>query len=731
MTDRKAPLSGADPGADAVHDRRGAARLLRGLLAVCVVAPPLLFLAATWRNHEQQIGVAEAQANATANMLREHALRVLDTHVLALKQIAERTRGMSLEEMRDSRELHRYLADLSRDLGSPNALWITDAEGKARAGSIAFPAPEVDVSDRDYFLEQKDRDAGIFISVPYRRREGTESWAFGISLRRTASDGSFGGILHVSLDTTFFSDFWETAGPVAEHLVPLMRDDGEMLVRYPAEPGQRLRLPPDSPFPRAVARNPNGLYTAVSRVDGIERINAYRRVGPYPLTISYSFATNAVLGPWWRGIAVYGALAFLTWIGLIAATWQALRYTRRAAAAYDELRAETLRRDLAEAALRRAQRFEAMGQLTGGVAHDFNNLLQVIYGGLRLLSRPPKPDGSDEAAREKVMESLNGAVQRGQALTRHLLSFARRQTVTPSVTWLKAEFERLEPLLAQVLRGRMGLTVAVESDGPVRVDLGELELALLNLVVNARDAMEEGGRVAVTVRDARRPPAEGAEAEPFVAVAVTDTGSGIPRELLDAVFEPFFTTKAEGKGSGLGLSQVYGFARQAGGHVTIDSEVGRGTTVTIHLPRAEAPPDGPRTLPEQPAAPPAAPLRILLVEDNAEISSMTAAVLRHQGHTVETAPEGTAALERLDGGAGFDLVFSDIMMPGGLDGLELARRVRADRPDLPVLLATGFSDRARDAAAEGFRILRKPYDYGELDRVLRELAAGMRAVPGA
>ncbi|WP_207482318.1 hybrid sensor histidine kinase/response regulator [Arenibaculum pallidiluteum] len=689
-----------------------------------IIAPPLLFGAAAWRDYRQMMSGAEGQAQSTVNMLREHALRVLDTHVLALKQVDERTRGLDFDTIEADPDIHRFLAELSRDLGSPNTLWITDADGRTRASSLSHPAPSLDISDREYFQAQKERDAGSFVSVPYRRRGGDQGWAFGISRRRSTT-GGFDGIVHVSIDTRFFSDFWRTAGPVAAHIVPLMRDDRELLVRYPSHVGERLRLAPDAPFPRAVAQAPDGHYTAVSNVDHIERINAYRRIDGYPLTISYSIETRALLGAWWRGMAPYGLLSLISWIALVTATLVALRHTRRAMAALDELHAEARRRDLAEAALRRTQRFEAMGQLTGGVAHDFNNLLQVIAGGLRLLSR-----SSAENMRGKVLESLQQAVLRGQGLTRHLLSFARRQALAPEVINLGAEIARLEPLLQQVLRGNITLGIELTSDAHVEVDVGELELALLNLVVNARDAIAGEGKVTISVQDPSFAEREANKQEPDdVAISVKDTGCGIPAELHDTVFEPFFTTKPEGKGSGLGLSQVYGFAQQAGGRVTIKSAPGLGTTVTILLPRAGEPPFR-RPIPEEKEViRPIRPLRILMVEDNPEVGAMTRSVLQRQGHHVELATNGRSALEILETGKRFDVVFSDIVMPEGVGGLDLARHVRLRWPSVAVILATGYSDQVQDAVAEAFQVLRKPYDYGELEQVLQTLTTPAVALP--
>ncbi|HEX6011657.1 MAG TPA: PAS domain-containing protein, partial [Geminicoccaceae bacterium] len=367
----------------------------------------------------------------------------------------------------------------------------------------------------------------------------------------------------------------------------------------------------------------------------------------------------------------------------------------------------------AEEQLRQAQKIEAIGQLTGGVAHDFNNLLTVVAGGLRLLERQPDPE-----RRRRVLDGMRQTVERGAGLTRQLLAFGRRQALNPEPVDLAYKVRGMHDMLARSLRGDIRVELAAAPGAwPVEVDPGELELALLNLCVNARDAMPEGGVITVAIDDA----APGGD---LVRLSVTDTGAGMPPEVLARALEPFFTTKEVGKGSGLGLAQVYGFAEQSGGDVEIASEVGRGTTVTVTLPRSAREPEpaeqrreaADRLSPDGADGPAG---HVLLVEDDEEVAALTRGMLDSLGFEVTRVASAAAALGALADGRAIDIVFSDVMMPGGTTGVELARQLRRRRPDLPVVLTTGFAGAAGGARAEGFDLLLKPYRLEALSATLR------------
>lgn len=375
-----------------------------------------------------------------------------------------------------------------------------------------------------------------------------------------------------------------------------------------------------------------------------------------------------------------------------------------------------------QAHLAEAQKMDALGQLTGGVAHDFNNLLMVVSGHILTLKRLVANDPKGARA----VAAIELAAERGVSLTRQLLTFARRQQVEPAPVNIAERIDAFREMLTSGLHaGKQLVTDIPEGIWPVTVDAGEFEIALVNLVINARDAMPEGGTVTITAENLASPvfAKDTALMGDYVALSVSDTGVGIPDDVLGKIFDPFFTTKPVGKGTGLGLSQVYGFAHQAGGTVVVQSTLGKGTRLTLYLPRATEIPARP-TAPKQDEYQPAAG-RVLLVEDNPEVASASIGLLEQLGFSVRSVSSAEAALRALHEDDTIDLVFSDIVMPGRMDGLALARAIREEYPGLPVLLTTGYSQAALSAASE-FSILRKPYQLAELNRAAAKLMGEKR-----
>ncbi|HSV02019.1 MAG TPA: PAS domain S-box protein [Phenylobacterium sp.] len=366
--------------------------------------------------------------------------------------------------------------------------------------------------------------------------------------------------------------------------------------------------------------------------------------------------------------------------------------------------------------LAQAQKMEALGQLTGGVAHDFNNLLMVVSGQAQLLRKGLEGD----ARALRALDAIEASARRGEDLTRHLLSFARRQRLQPAPLSLQERLPGLKDLLSASLPADVQLIVDVPKTlWPVQVDASEFELALLNLAVNARDAMPSGGVLSITAENTAEPEqAAGGEAEgQLVALTVSDTGVGIPPDILPRIFDPFFTTKEVSKGTGLGLSQVYGFAQQSGGRVTVDSELGRGASFTLYLPRADR---QPRSETAESASDVAPSAEVLVVEDNPEVAEVAAGMLEQLGHRVRVVTSAAAAMEAVNQDPRPDLVFSDIVMAGEMDGVALARRLTSEAPQIPVLLATGYSQ-AAERIGDEFAILRKPYKLAELGRAVGSL----------
>jgi signal transduction histidine kinase/CheY-like chemotaxis protein len=404
--------------------------------------------------------------------------------------------------------------------------------------------------------------------------------------------------------------------------------------------------------------------------------------------------------------------------------------TSELAAANRQLLTQIEERERVEATLRQLQRLEAVGQLTSGVAHDFNNLLTVVLGNVAFLEKGLVKAGIDGTLMQRL-GYMRTAAERGARLTDQLLSFSRRQRLEPKVIDLNQAVAGMRDLLQSTMGGSIRIETELGDNlWPALVDLTQLELAVLNLSINARDAMEMGGRLSVGTANVALGPAFYPEEPPagdYVAVHVTDTGVGMSKDVRSKAFEPFFTTKEIGKGSGLGLSQVLGFAKQSGGGVRIRSDPGQGTTIEIFLPRADVRPVKTEMLPVRKGAMLKASARLILVDDDSAVREVTAATLRELGYTVLEAGSGGAALELLQHSVDVDLMLIDFAMPG-MSGAEVARRVQTTRPALPILFVTGYADRAALEGVSEAQIIGKPFVDNELHEKVRTALA--RRAPG-
>jgi PAS domain S-box-containing protein len=392
-----------------------------------------------------------------------------------------------------------------------------------------------------------------------------------------------------------------------------------------------------------------------------------------------------------------------------------------------ERREAQLALEQAQALLFQSQKMEAVGQLTGGIAHDFNNLLTVIVNNLDLLTRTAR-----DARETRLIESAQRAAERGAKLTQQLLAFSRRQPLQPTLHNPRKLIEAFEA----VLRRACGEMIKLQISMPprirsVNVDAPQFEAALLNLVVNARDAMLEGGKLTIALNNAILGEQEAAASAmrpgPYVSISVEDTGDGMPPEVVSRIFEPFFTTKEVGKGTGLGLSQVYGFVNQSGGRIDVDSTPGRGTKFTMLLPAQE----GEEDVPEEQNADAARPARetagtVLIVEDEPAVLEVATDIFDSLGYDVLTARDASEAIEVLGRDVHIDVMFSDVIMPNGMNGVELSRKARELRPGMKILLASGYPMSAlpSEGLGEGMSFISKPYRWAELSDKLRSLRTG-------
>ncbi|MBR1166794.1 hybrid sensor histidine kinase/response regulator [Bradyrhizobium liaoningense] len=374
-----------------------------------------------------------------------------------------------------------------------------------------------------------------------------------------------------------------------------------------------------------------------------------------------------------------------------------------------------------EEALRQSQKMEAIGQLTGGVAHDFNNLLTIIRSATDFLRRRELP----EERRRRYVDAISETVERASKLTAQLLAFARRQPLKPQIFNVGSQVEGVAQLVRPLVGGRIEIAVEIQdADCFTVADIAQFEAALINLAINARDAMDGEGRLTIAVRKVSGIPslrAQSARGGDYVAISVSDTGSGIAPEHLDSIFEPFFTTKEVGKGTGLGLSQAFGFAKQSEGDIAVTSTPSKGATFTIYLPRAHSPAtDKEAAALSHEAATTGRGYRVLVVEDDDEVGRFSTELLEDLGYVVRRAANANAALAILgENEFAVDLVFSDVIMPG-MNGVELAGIIRERYPGLPVVLTSGYSNVLAENAHRGFELIQKPYSVESLSRILRK-----------
>jgi two-component system NtrC family sensor kinase len=685
---------------------------LQLLVFASLLGPTLFFAYTAWDDYHRIRQQADERIERALDVVQEHSLKAFQTIERTMAETNEVLRGLTPEQIRaEEARLQSRLRRTQDALPQIEAIWVFDKSGRPLVSSTILPVPhDLDNSDRDYFKVQAEQDAGTFIGKTITSKVGNIRF-FVVSQRRPTQDGSFDGIVAISVRPEHFREYYGRISRALADSISLIRSDGEFLARYPSSGNEPLQLTPGNVLLPAIQSSAqSGLITAVSQLDGIKRLIGYRKVPGYPIYVTTGIETANLWRDLWLRMGQLLAFGLPATLGLFAISLLALRRTR-------SFHAEVERREIAEAALKQAQRLEAVGHLTGGVAHDFNNLLMVVKGNVDRLRRYPM-----EERQKRSLDAIETAAGRGASLVRQLLSFSRQQTHEPEIVDLSRYLLDLQDMLRSSLRGDIAIDMRLPTGlWNTKVDLNELELAILNIAVNARDAMPGGGRLLIEAWNLslRDPDVVGLQGD-FVALSITDTGSGIPEDVLPHVFEPFYTTKAVGKGTGLGLSQVYGFARQSGGTATALAEAGRGTTITLYLPRTlEATAGGSVHRPETPIR--AGHGHILLVEDNLDIAEVTRSSLQEIGFQVTHVADARAALAALRPGAAFNLIFSDIVMPGDLNGVDLARIVRSQHPSLPVLLATGYSAVAQTAMDEGFTILRKPYGTMELNAAIDKI----------
>ncbi len=716
-----------------------AALLLAGLIALTIhqiLRSRLLILADT-----------ERQMTRLDRVLAEQTGRTVETVDLLIRDVIDSLPAGTAAGPPTGALLERRMAGLRQVV----RVEVTDAAGLIIASSVPaeIGASLPQAGEALVAFHRANKDAGVQISDPVRLDD--KRWTALMTRRINAPDGAFAGITAAALDLGFFEDFYRAVELEENGAIMLHRGDGTVLARTPHlddAVGRSFAQTP--PFRDILAHAVAGTVIMDSPLDGTRRVLAIRALPGFPLAVNVSVGEADVLAGWrhetWVfvgsalavGLAIFWLLLLLARRSRQIEALLAESQTANAAAeqANDRLVEQMAERERAEAALRQTQRIEAIGQLTGGLAHDFNNLLTVVLGNISLLEQN---DTLDRQQQERL-GTMRAAAERGATLTAQLLAFARRQPLVARDIDLNAMLRGMMDLLQSALGSRMRIDLNLASDlWPARIDPTQIELVVLNLAINARDATPRGGVLTISTRNERLRPATVTDGGPadapaegdYVALEVADTGTGMSEAVLARAFEPFFTTKATGRGSGLGLSQVFGVARQSGGGVRMRSAPGKGTQVTVWVPRGQTVPAmaaGPARAMRDAAAPDAS---VLVVDDDTLVRDTTAQVVAGLGYRVVRAASGDEALALLRDAAGsaerrVDVLLTDVAMPD-MTGPDLAREVLRLRPDLPIVFITGFADPETIAGDTPLhRLVRKPFRQAELGAQLAAALAERR-----
>jgi len=698
--------------------RDAALRLLKTMLVASIVIPVAIFSYASWVNYQSAIAHADEELTASLNILAQHASGIFQSVDLTFTAVDAMLGDLTDEQIKTSEQaLHQQLEKIEKSSNAIDAILVTDKAGRTVISSAVFPIPSgLGVADRDYFLAQVERDAGTYVGAASQSRVRSEPF-FGISRRRPLHDGQFSGIITISVAPKIFFDFYRDLAGDTTASFTLLRGDGAILARHPMPPADISQFRPDSGFMLSVIDHPEGGFvTTTHSIDDVQRRFAYRKLGYADLYVSDGLRTDAIMYGWMRLMAshlIFGIPATLFLVGLVLV---AIRQTRA-------LYAEGERRELAEQALRQSQKMEAVGQLTGGVAHDFNNLLTIIIGNIGIAKR-----GVVEARAERALDNALVGAERAAQLTQRLLAFSRRQPLNPRVLDVNKLIHSISDLLTRTLGENIELeTIGGAGVWKIEADASEMESTLLNLALNARDAMPEGGKLTIETSNAYLDEEYcsqqgGLLPGQYVLMAVSDSGAGMSTETIDRAFEPFFTTKEAGKGTGLGLSQVYGFMKQSNGHVKIYSEPGEGTTIKLYFPRREGDEaavanDG------QVGSERGRDETILIVEDDDGVRQYAAEILRDLSYQVIEAKDSATALRLLDANKKFDLLLTDVVLPGK-NGRELATEVERRRPGAKIIFMTGYSRNAivhHGRLDPGTELIQKPLLERELARKIRQV----------
>lgn len=559
------------------------------LLLAAIVLPCVYVAVMAYNDLRTREATARDVTMRTVRVAEEHALKVFDLTETLDARIVDLVQDLDDESVRKSEaDIHDALNTIGGGYPQVAAVSIFGASGMLLANSLYYPAPHASIANRDDFIGIRDNKVIEHISRPMRgpMRSTTPSLVFNTGVARQHSDGSFAGMVSIALKSSYFNAFYRDllGGESSPMSMALTRSDGAVLASYPPPPetGDEKLDEHEAPFVNASASSPRAGIIRVEH-DGASEIVAYRQVGSYPVYVICAYRAPAIWRAWYEHLSVLFISMFAPSLALWCVIWLSLKRLRVEEQAWDRWQAEASMRRSIESAYRQSRKMEALGNLVGSVAHDFNNLLMIISSNIQIVRR------RGAAHLDIELTAIERALKNGQSLTRQLLGVARKQPLRSETIdvpqWLGSSCREL-------LKTSLGSKSALVFDmppgiWPIRVDIAELELAVINLSVNARDAMPTGGRFTIAAQNITFRHEDGFPLTgDFVQLSLADTGSGMAPEVLAHAFEPLFTTKPKGMGTGLGLPQVFAFCERSGGIATIDSALGEGTTVRLYLPRA-------------------------------------------------------------------------------------------------------------------------------------------------